>query len=440
MEKVKGHTMSRLALFGGSPARTKPTPTWPIFDDREETALLEVLRSGEWWRYSFGAGSGQADVTEDLSRSKVVEFQKAFAEMQGAKYGIACANGTGALEVALKALGIGAGDEVIVPAYSFIATASAVLMVNAMPIFVDIDEQTFNIDPQRVEEAITPKTKAMIPVHFAGQAADMDALLAIARRHGLVILEDAAHAHGATWNDRGLGTIGELGTFSFQSSKNMTAGEGGIILTNDQSLAALCESYIWGGREIGRPWYEHHRLGWNYRMTEFQGAILLQQLARLSEQNAKRERNAAYLSTHLSRIPGISVLTRPGFAKKHSHHIFIFRFQEREFGIPRKDFLRALENEGIACSSGYAHPLYKNPVFLNQNFYPKGCPFSCGHPAPTLDYNSFAELCPNAERGCAEAVWLQHWQLLEEKDDMDSIVEAISKIYECREELVRTPA
>ena len=431
--------MSRLALFGGTPTRTRPLLPWPIFDAREEKALLEVLRSGEWWCYSFGAGSGRADNREDLSRSKLVEFQKAFAEMQGAKYGIACANGTGALEIALKALGVGPGDEVIVPAYSFIATASAVLMVNAIPIFVDIDYNTFNIDPQRVEEAINSKTKAIMPVHFAGQAADMGALLEIAKRHNLAILEDAAHAHGATWNERGLGTIGELGTFSFQSSKNMTAGEGGLILANDQSLAALCESYIWGGREVGRPWYEHHRLGWNYRMTEFQGAILIQQLARLPEQNAKREHNAFYLTTHLSKIPGISVLTTPRFAKIHSHHIFIFRFQEREFGIPRKDFLRALEKEGIPCSFGYAHPLYNNPVFLNQNFYPKGCPFTCGHSERNLDYSSFADLCPNAERACREAVWLEHRHLLGEKSDMDAIVEAIGKIYECRQELVRTP-
>ena len=430
--------MSRLALFGGTPTRTKPFLPWPIFDEREEEALLEVLRSGEWWHYSFGAGTSQPATTEDLSRSKLVKFQKAFAEMQGAKYGIACANGTGALEIALKVLGVGPGDEVIVPAYSFFATASAVLMVNAIPIFVDIDYNTFNLDAQRVEDAITPKTRAIIPVHFAGQAADMDALLRIAERHSLSILEDAAHAHGATWKDKGLGTIGELGTFSFQCSKNMTAGEGGLILTNDQSLATLCESYIWGGRKIGRPWYEHHRLGWNYRMTEFQGAILLQQLARLPEQNVKRQRNASYLTARLSKIPGISVLKTPAYATRHSHHIFIFRFHELDFGIPRKDFLRALEKEGILCSPGYAHPLYRNSVFVNQNFYPRGCPMTCGHSDRSIDYNAFAGLCPNTEQACHDAVWLEHRQLLGEESDMDEIVEAIGKIYECREQIIQT--
>src|SRR5205814_2217338 len=184
--------------------------------------------------------------------------------------------------------------EVIVPAYTFIATASAVLMINALPIFVDIDYDTFNLDPLRVEQAITNRTKAIIPVHFAGQACDMEALRAIAQRHNLSIVEDSAHGHGGAWKEQGLGTIGNAGTFSFQASKNMAAGEGGIIITNDEHLARLCASYIWGGRQVGRPWYEHHRLGWNYRMTEFQGAILLEQVRRLEDPNARRRHNASY--------------------------------------------------------------------------------------------------------------------------------------------------
>jgi dTDP-4-amino-4,6-dideoxygalactose transaminase len=332
---------------------------------------------------------------------------------------------------------VGPGDEVIVPAYSFVATASAVLMVNAIPIFVDIDYETFNLDPAGVREAVTSRTKAIIPVHFAGQAADMDALLTIAEEHQLALLEDSAHAHGAKWRDRGLGAIGDLGTFSFQASKNMTAGEGGLIVTNDQDLAKLCESFIWGGREVGRPWYEHHRLGWNYRMTEFQAAILLSQLGRLAEQNARRARNAAYLAKRLSQIPGLSPLTPPPYATCHSYHIFIFRFQEAEFGIARKDFLAALEKEGIPCSSGYAYPLYKNPMFTHQDFYPRACPVSCGHYDRTIDYNAFASLCPNVERACQEAVWLEQRQLLGEESDMDDISQAITKIFECRHELLR---
>ncbi|MGO8734070.1 MAG: DegT/DnrJ/EryC1/StrS family aminotransferase [Terriglobia bacterium] len=426
--------MSRLAIFGGTPQRAKPFPSWPAFDENEEQALLEVLRSGNWWRYYQGEAAGLKAPEAGQPRSKVAEFQEAFARLQGARYGIACANGTAALEVVLKALGVGPGDEVIVPPYTFIATASAVLMVNAVPIFVDIEADTFNIAPRRVEEAITPRTKAIIPVHFAGQAADMDSLLNIARRHNLVVVEDAAHAHGATWNGKGLGSIGHAGTFSFQVSKNMTAGEGGLITTNDRDLAELCESYIWGGREIGRPWYEYHRLGWNYRMTEFQGAILSQQLRRLEAQNAKRRENARYLDERLSKLPGISPLRVREDVTKHSHHLYIFRFSEEEFGASRSDFLAALLAEGVSCLAGYAHPLYKNPMFIRQNFYPRGCPVTCGHYDHTIDYASFEALCPNAERACREAVWLEHRQLLAEREDMDDIIHAIEKIHEHRQD------
>jgi dTDP-4-amino-4,6-dideoxygalactose transaminase len=260
--------MSQLAFFGGSPLRTKPFPSWPVFDVHEEQALLEVLRSGKWWRYSYGEGVELREPEAGQPRSRVAEFQEAFACLQGAQYGVACANGTAALEVALKALGTGPGDEVIVPAYTFIATASSVLMVNAIPVFVDIEPDTFNIDSKRVEEAITPNTKGIIPVHFAGQAADMEAILSVARLHNLWVLEDAAHGHAGSWKDRGLGSIGHAGTFSFQASKNMTAGEGGLITTSDRDLAVLCESYVWAGRKLGRPWYEH------YRLTKSGGCLL----------------------------------------------------------------------------------------------------------------------------------------------------------------------
>ncbi len=421
--------MSGLAIFGGTPERSRPFPSWPVFDDSEEKALLDVLRSGNWWRYSHGQAVDTTGAEAGQPSSKVAEFQAAFAEFQGARYGIACANGSAALEVALKALGVGPGDEVIVPPYTFIATATAALNVNAVPIFADIDYETFNLAPQRVEESITPRTRAVIPVHFAGQAADMDAFLGIAQRHNLVVLEDAAHGHGATWKGRGLGSIGHAGTFSFQASKNMTAGEGGLVITNDRDLAELCESYVWGGRKIGRPWYEHHRLGWNYRMTEFQGAILSQQLKRLAGQNARRRENASYLDAQLVKLPGIRPLRIQPYATGHSHHLYIFRFDEAEFGVSRADFLAALQAEGNPCLAGYAHPLYKNPMFLRHDFNPRGCPVTCGHYDRAIDYASFEALCPNAERACREAVWLEHRLLLAERGDMDDIVRAVEKIH-----------
>ncbi len=426
--------MNRLAILGGTPVRSKPFPAWPVFGPEEERAVTEVVRSGKWWRYCFGEVTEPGPETEE-PRSKVAEFQEAFARFQGARYGIACANGTAAIEIALKALGIGPGDEVIVPPYTYVATASAPLMVNAVPVFCDIDYDTFNLDPLRLAEAVTPRTRAVIPVHFAGQAADMESILAVARRHNLFVVEDAAHGHGGSWNGRGLGTLGHAGTFSFQASKNMTAGEGGLITTDDPGLAELCESYLWGGRQKGRAWYEHFRLAWNYRLTEFQGAILLEQLKRLEAQAARRMQNGRYLNQRLAEIPGIRPLRIPAYATRHSYHLYVFRFDAAEFGISRQQFLAALAKEGIPCSGGYAHPLYRNGMFLNQDFYPHGCPVSCQHYGGRVDYRAFGDLCPNTERACREAVWLEHRQLLADRNDMDDIVAAIAKIYELREEL-----
>ena len=410
--------MSELALFGGSPVRTKPFPHWPVFDEAEEKAVLDVVRSGQWWRYSMGEA---IDVPVPAGvRSKVGEFQDLFAKAQGARYGIACASGTAAIEVVLKAMGIGFGDEVIVPPYTFIATATAPMLIGARPVFCDIHPATLNLDPSRLEKAITPRTKAVMPVHFAGLAADMGSILDICGRHGIPVVEDACHGHGGTWNGRGLGTIGVAGTFSFQASKNMTAGEGGLITTDDRALAELCESYIWVGRKARRPWYEHHYLGWNYRMTEFQGAILVEQLRRLGDQTDRRQANAFYLNERLMAIPGIHPLDVPAYATRHSCHIYCFRFDEAEFGISRADFLQALSAEGIPATGGYAHPLYRNPMFQD--------------PSLGSDYSRFIALCPNSERACKEMVWLEHRLLLGDRTDMDDVVEAFWKISAHRHE------
>lgn len=403
---------ARLAIRGGEPLRTKPFPNWPVFDESEEQAVLSVLRSGRWWGVSFGEGPHTNAPAGEGPDHKVTEFQTAFARMQGVPYAIACASGTAALEVGLKALGVGPGDEVIVPPYTFVATATAPLMVNAVPIFADIDPQTLNLDPRRVREAITPRTRAVIPVHFAGLAADMEAILAVARDRGLTVLEDAAHAHGGKWNDCGLGSLGQAGTFSFQASKNMTAGEGGLIVTGDAELARKCESLVWGGRELGRAWYEHFRLGWNYRLTEFQAAILIEQLKRLPAQNVRRMENARYLNRRLAEIPGIHPMRVPEYATVHPYHIYAFRFREEEFGAPRDRFLEAFAAEGIPCSGGYAFPLYRNEMFVNRDFYPRGCPLTCGHYSGTVDYRDFEALCPVAEQVCRDAVWLEHRVLL----------------------------
>ncbi len=420
--------MSELAICGGQPVRTAPFRSWPVFDQAEEEALLSVLRSGEWWKYSFGAATQPGH--DAAPSSCVEEFQSAFAKAHGARYGIACVNGTAALEIALRAIGIQPGDEVVVPPYTFVATATAPLLVNAVPVFCDIHPDTFNLDPACLKKAITPRTKAIIPVHFAGLAADMAAILELARQHHLHVIEDAAHAHGGSWQGQPLGSLGDLGTFSFQASKNMTAGEGGIIITNDKALAELCESYVWGGREPGHAWYEHFRLGWNYRLTEFQAAILLQQLRRLPEQTATRNRNADYLCRKLEDVPGIHPLHSPPYATRHAQHIFLLRFREDEFGLSRSAFLAALEREGVPCQAGYAFPIYKNPMFLHQDF---------GGLRTNFDYRSFEALCPASEQACREAIWLEHRLLLGSTRDMDDIAHAFWKIYRFQSELAQSP-
>jgi dTDP-4-amino-4,6-dideoxygalactose transaminase len=429
--------MAKLAMLGGSPVREKSFPSWPVWDEREEKALLDVLRSGKWWRFSYGVGV-ELKEPESGDRSRVVEFQEQFARHHQAKFGVACANGTAAIEILLKALGVGPGDEVIVPAYTYVATATAVLQVNAVPVFVDIEADTYNINPEKVDAAVTPRSRAIIPVHFAGQPADMDALMKLAGRHKLFIVEDAAHAHGSEWNGKKVGALAEGGTFSFQASKNMTAGEGGLITTNDEKLAALCDSFLWAGREPGRPWYEHYRLGWNYRLTEFQAAILLQQLQRLEEQNSLRMQHAKRLSERLAHIEGISALPVDPRVTRHSYHIYMFRYSQPDFGgLPRAQFLRALAAEGIPCMGGYSHPLYRNPMFVNKDFYPRGCPLTCGHYNQDVDFSKYVDLCPVSERACAEeAVWLEHRLLLGSSRDVDDVADAIEKIRENTAELL----
>ncbi len=411
--------MSTLAIFGGDPVRKSSFPSWPVFDKSEEQSLLEVLHSGQWWRYTLGEATDDATsaVASLPLRSKVADFQTQFAHAHAARFGVACSTGMAALQVALSALGVQCGDEVIVPPYTFIATATAAMAIGATPVFCDIDYDTFNLCPKAFEKAITGRTRAVIPVHFAGNAADMESIMRIARRHNLAVLEDAAHAHGARWNGLGCGSIGDAGAFSFQFSKNMTAGEGGIITTNSREVAELCESFIWVGRQAGRPWYEHHRMGWNYRLTEFQGALLIEQLKRLNDQNRKRRENGFYLNQRLRQIPGIKPLSIPQYASECVFHLYIFRFEAAQFGITRAEFIAALAAEGVPCSPGYSFPLYRNPVFSRN---------------AAADYHRYPALCPNSEQACQEAVWLEQRLLLSTPQDMDDIVSAITKIYDGR--------
>ena len=349
--------------------------------------------------------------------------------MHGCRHGIAVVNGTVALRIALLAAGIRAEDEVIVPPYTFVATATAVLEANAIPVFADIDLHTFNLDPAAVEAAITPRTRAIIPVHFAGQPADMDAIMALAADRGILVLEDAAHAHGATYRGRPAGSLGHIASFSFQSSKNLTAGEGGIITTNDDALAEACRSIHNCGRVPGGVWYEHHVVSGNYRLGEFQGAVLNCQLDRLEEQTATRDRNGRRLASRLAALPGLHPQRRPAECTRHSHHLFMLRIDPEAFGASRAAVLDALRAEGIPCSAGYGYSLPDQPLFRNKAFGP-----FLPQASARLDYGTAR--CPNSDLICREqGLWLGQNLLLGPDEDIDDIARAFEKVYAHRDEL-----
>ena len=405
-------TREKLAIEEGAAVRTDPWPAWPVWDAREEQALLDVLRSGHW---------GMVD------GAKVQQFETAWAELHRARYCVSVVNGTAALEIALRALEVGPGDEVIVPPYTFIATATAALLVGAVPIFADIDPETYELDPSAVEAAVSPRTRAIIPVHIGGCPPDLDAILAIARKHGPRVLEDAAQAHGASWRGQPVGALGDLGTFSFQASKNLNSGEGGAIVTNDEVLYQR----LWSLHNVGRvqspewrtrSWYQHEILGFNSRLTEFQAAILLAQMTRLDAQMARREAGATYLDQELSRIDGIRPQRRDPRVTAHAHHLYIFRYDPSAFGgRVREEFLSALQAEGVPCSPGYV-PLHHAPAIKTE--VARLCQ-RLGRTDDPLD-----RPLPVAERaGYAEGVWLGQRLLLAEESDLKDIPAAVRKIH-----------
>jgi dTDP-4-amino-4,6-dideoxygalactose transaminase len=404
----------KLALLGGTPIRTRPFTSWPVFGKEEEKRLLRALRSGKWGR---------------LQGPEVTEFENRFAAMHGCKQGIAVVNGTVSLRIALQAAGIGAEAEVIIPPYTFFSTASAVIEANAVPVFADIDLDTFNLDPQAVKAALTPRTRAIIPVHFAGQPADMDTLMAVAERRKLTVIEDAAHAHGATYKNRPAGSIGHLASFSFQSSKNLTAGEGGILTTNDDRLAESCRSIHNCGRIPAGAWYEHHVISGNYRLGEFQGAVLNAQLDRLEAQTKTRAGNGEYLAGKLAGLPGLHPQKRPADCTRHSYHLFMLRMDAKKFGAPRAAVLQALQAEGIPCSGGYGFSLHRQPMFRHKAFGP-----FLPKAGSKLDYRNVH--CPNSDLLCREqCVWLEQSLFLGPRTDLDDIARAFEKVYEDRREL-----
>lgn len=364
-------------------------PKWPVAGEREWELLREVLESSQWGGF----------------HPMVERFEQAFASFQHCAFGVSCANGTVAIEMALEAAGIGPGDEVIVPAISFISTATAVSRVGATPVFVDIDPLSFNLDPERAAAAVSPRTKAILVVHFGGPMADMDRLGALARARGLRLFEDAAHAHGSEWNGRRAGSFGLAGAFSFQNSKVMTAGEGGIVVTNDAILADRARSLANQGRRPGSGWFHHYTLGTNYRITALQAAVLLAQLERLPEQIRLRHTNAERLKAALADVRGISWQQVPPPAAQHSYYLLLGRVDFRRFGMSRDELCQALTERGIPCTPFYPHPLYGNPIYQNG---------ACR-----------VEPCPVAEECVRDAFWLPHRVLM---GDGETVAELASVI------------
>jgi dTDP-4-amino-4,6-dideoxygalactose transaminase len=415
--------MSELALTGGPAAAGDlegRAGAWPrLADAQAEAQVLDVLRSGRWGR-----------LHDD---SYAERFENAFAAYQDARHGIAVANGTVSLQLILRTLNIGFGDEVIVPALTFIATASAVAEVGAVPIFADVDEETLTIDPVSVASAITPRTRAIIGVHYGGFPIDFDLLVPLAAQHGLFLIEDAAHAQGSAWRGTGVGAQGAFGSFSFQESKALTSGEGGIILTNDDALAERARLLHTIGRRTDQPGYLHFALASNYRLSELQAALLLAQFRHLPEQVEARDAAGRALDAGLAETDVLIPQRRDERVTQRGYYFAVYRYQPDALdGIPREVFLEALKAEGVPASVAYGMPVYRYAAFS-----PEALQTS---PLRGLDnVPAYHQLhLPVTERVTAqEQVTIPHHLLLAGPEAMGLIVDAVTKIAEHRDELRR---
>jgi len=406
--------MSELAILGGPKTRPESYPEWPVWDERDVQAVTEVIRSGRWGGFPYPG-------------PKTAELAKKFAELQGGGYAVPMINGTVTMEVALRAAGIGWGDEVIVPAYTFQATAAAPMSAGAIPVIVDVDPNTYCLDAQAAANAISPSTKAILPVHLGSNMADMDAIMDLAHKHNLIVIEDCAHAHGAKWRGKGAGTIGHFGSFSLQSSKTLTSGEGGILLCKSPEHAALAASII----DCGRP----HALGGgqedpngfaiqggNFRLSELQAALALIGIERFPAQAKQREEMAAYMDEALSEIHGVRVLKRDQRHTTRSFYRYIFAITPMEFGVEHDVLCAALDAEGIGCEVGY-------PAMHNYDlFQPQKSRLAVPNAFP--QYFNFHEMVlPVATRAYEhEAVWLDEAIFRAGQKGVDDVVAAIKKI------------
>ena len=403
--------MARLAINGGSPAAGRlRVPEWPQLTDEDHRAVVEVLESRQWGRL--------------YPNSRAEQFERAFAAYHDARHGIAVANGTVAIELARLAAGIRPGDEVLVPALTFIATASAVVRVGAIPIFVDMEPHRGSLSAAGIEAACTERTRGVIAVHYGGYPVDLDAIGAVVKERNLVLIEDCAHAQGTEWRGHKVGAIGHFGTFSFQQSKALSSGEGGIVLTDDAGLAERAVLLHNIGRVPGKPGYEHFVCASNYRIGEFQAALLLTGLGRLPDEVARRQANGRLLADAFERIGGLSPLRRDERITGRGYYFMVTEYDPEAFdGLPRDVFLKALRAEGVPCSTAYGMPLYEQPAFTREALLPL-YPRELHERLP--DYEALR--LPEVTAFCKRQITFPHELLLAERDGIDAVVEAVEKI------------
>jgi perosamine synthetase len=404
----------KLAMLGGKAVRTAPWPKWPLFSEQEIAEVGAVLRDGR---------------LTSITGPKVKEFEEKYAARFGSRYALASCNGVTAIHLALAALGIGPGDEVIVPAHTFIGSAIPVLMANAIPVFVDVELDTFNIDAGKIEAAITDRTKALLPVHLNGLAADMDAILSLAGKHQLPVIEDACQSHGGLYKGKVTGTLGRSGCFSFFEDKVITTGEGGMLITDDQELyekARCLRSY---GEEpvthIADRKYEHVALGFNYRLGALNAALGIRQLDKLEEMVQKRNRNAGYLRERLAGVPGI-IPPKEVPHCRHAYYKFVCRIDRGALAVDALTAVEAIKAEGVAATPRYPKPLPLQKVFREKIGYGgTDCPYGChlyGREPAFLNGS-----WPVAERIGQEAfVLLVHPSI--EEPDLEDAARAVSKV------------
>ena len=416
---IDGREQAKLAINGGEKVHTGTWPDWPIWDPAAEKNITDMLRTGRWWR-----GNGE----------HVADFEKRYADLMGAKRCLATASGTTALITALKGVGVDAGDEVLVSPFTFIASYNVIFMNKALPVFVDSDPETFLLDPSKIEARITERTTAIIPVHIYGLPADMDRINAVAKKRNLKVVEDACQAWLGEYRGKKLGTLGDVGCFSFQNSKNLPAGEGGAIVSNNESLMDLCNSLHNCGRPVGTvPRTSAYPIsGSNFRMQQIQALILMSQMNRIQKDADIRLANAMYLDAKLKEIPGIIPYKLCDGATRSAYHLYPFRYINKEFNnVPKERFIRALNAEGIPCSAGYGQQ-NKDGLFEEQ-LNSRG--FKRLFPESRLKQWREENVLPGNDKLCNEAVVFYQSILLGSRSHMDDIVKAITKIYENRASL-----